>query len=115
MLNGDFMTDHLQISTTTSTAAEAESIANALVEQRLAACVQIVPQVKSIYRWQGKIEHAEEWLCLIKTQRSLLPKVEAEICRLHAYDCPEVIAVAIEAGSEAYLKWLDEQLTAHSD
>jgi len=104
------MTDYLQLSTTTATAQQAEEIAKALVEQRLAACVQIIPQVRSVYRWQGKIEQADEWLCLVKTHRSLLSQVEAEICQRHSYECPELIAVPVEAGSAAYLEWLGKQL-----
>ncbi len=104
------MTEYVQLSTTTSTANEAEAIATALVELRLAACVQIVPQVRSIYRWQGKIEQADEWLCLVKTHRSLLPQVEAAVGRRHSYECPEIVVVAIETGSSAYLKWLGEQI-----
>jgi len=103
-------TDYVLLSTTTSSATEAEHIAQALVEKRLAACVQIVPQVRSIYRWQDKIEKSDEWLCLAKTRRSLLPQAEAEITQLHSYDCPELITVPIEASSAAYLAWLDEQL-----
>jgi len=104
------MTDYVQLSTTTSTADEAEAIATALVDLRLAACVQILPQVRSVYRWQGKVEQANEWLCLVKTHRRLLPQVEAEIGRRHSYECPEIVAVSIEAGSTAYLQWLSEQL-----
>ncbi len=104
------MTDYVQLSTTTSSSDEAEAIATSLVELRLAACVQILPQVRSVYRWQGKVEQADEWLCLVKTHRRLLPQVEAEIGRLHSYECPEIVAVAIEAGSAAYLQWLGEQL-----
>lgn len=104
------MTDYLQVSTTAATADEAERIAAVLVEQRLAACVQIIPQLRSVYRWQGKVEQANEWLCLIKTRRSLFDEVEAEIRRLHSYDCPEIIAVTIERGNEDYLRWLGEQL-----
>ena len=106
------MTDYMQLSTTTATAEEAQQIATALVEMRLAACVQIIPQVRSVYRWQGKVEQADEWMCLVKTRRSLLPQVEAEIGRWHSYECPELIAVSIEAGSVAYLNWLGEQLEA---
>ncbi len=98
------MTEYVQLSTTTATVEEAEEIATALVEQRLAACVQIIPQVRSVYRWQGKVEQADEWLCLVKTRRSLLPQVEAEIGRRHSYECPELIAVSIEAGSVAYFE-----------
>lgn len=104
------MTDYLQLSTTTATAQQAEDIAIALVQQRLAACVQIIPHVQSVYRWQGKIEQADEWLCLVKTHRSLLSQVEAEIRQRHSYECPEVIAVPVEAGSGAYLEWLGKQL-----
>jgi len=104
------MTDYLQVSTTAATASEAERIATTLVEKRLAACVQIIPHVSSVYRWQGKVEQAKEWLCLAKTRRSRLPQVEAEICQLHGYECPEIIAVTIEGGSSNYLSWLDEQL-----
>ena len=104
------MTEYVQISTTTSTADEAKAIASGLVEQRLAACVQIIPQVSSIYRWQGKVEQADEWLCLVKTHRRLLSQVEAEISRLHSYECPEIVVVTIELGSAAYLAWLGDQL-----
>ena len=104
------MTDFVLVSTTTASAAEAEQIATALVEQRLAACVQIIPQVQSVYRWEGKIEQSDERLCLAKTRRSLLSQVEAEIIRQHSYECPEIIAVPIEAGSLGYLQWLESQL-----
>ena len=106
------MTDFLQVSTTTSSVEEAQQIATALVEQRLAACVQMIPQVLSVYRWEGTIEQANEWLCVAKTRRSLLSQVEAEILRLHSYDCPEFVAVSIEGGSSGYLQWLDSQLTS---
>ena len=106
------MTDFVQVSTTTASAAEAEQIATALVEQHLAACVQIIPQIRSVYRWEGKIEQSDEQLCLIKTRRSLLPQVEAEVIRWHAYQCPEFITVPIEAVSPGYLQWLEVQLPA---
>lgn len=104
------MTDFVQVSTTTASAAEAEQIATALVEQHLAACVQIIPQIRSVYCWEGKIEHSDEQLCLIKTRRSLVPQVEAEVIRCHAYQCPEIITVPIEAVSPSYLQWLELQL-----
>ena len=102
------MTDFVILSTTTGSSEEAEQIAAALVEQRLAACVQILPQVRSIYRWQDKIENSEEHLCLVKTRRSLVPQVEAEITKRHSYDCPEIVAMPIESASKSYLWWLDE-------
>jgi len=104
------MTEAIQISTTTETRAQAENIAQALVERRLAACVQITGPIRSVYRWQEKVEHADEWLCTVKTCKSLFAEVEAAICQLHSYQCPEILAVPIVAGSAAYLDWLGAQL-----
>lgn len=104
------MTDFVLLSTTTDSSEEAEKIATSLIEQRLAACVQIVPQVRSVYRWQEKIERSDEWLCLVKTRRTLAERVETVIAEQHSYDCPEVIVVPIESGSAAYLQWLDAQI-----
>ncbi len=104
------MTDFIQVSTTTETEQAAQEIATALVEQRLAACVQVSGPIKSVYRWQDKVQRSQEWLCTAKTLASLFPKVERAIRELHAYECPEIIAVPIVDGSEAYLTWLAEQL-----
>jgi periplasmic divalent cation tolerance protein len=104
------MSNFLQISTAAGSRDEAERLARALVERRLAGCVQIVGPVRSVYRWQGAIEEADEWLCLIKTAAEQFPAVEAAIRELHSYECPEVIATPIVAGSDAYLHWLAEQL-----
>jgi periplasmic divalent cation tolerance protein len=104
------MTEFLQIKTSVGSGQEAEDIAEALVERRLAACVQIVGPVQSVYRWQGEVERAEEWLCLAKTTRAQWSAVEAAIRELHSYECPEVIATAIAAGSKGYLQWLAEQV-----
>ena len=104
------MTEYLQISTTTETEQQARAIAEALVQRRLAACVQVIGPMRSIYRWQGAVEQAEEWLCTAKTRASLFAQVEAAVGKLHSYDCPEIIAVPIVDGSTAYLKWLGEQL-----
>jgi periplasmic divalent cation tolerance protein len=103
------MSDFLQVTTTAGTRAEAERIGEELVDRRLAGCVQIVGPIRSIYRWEGKVERAEEWLCLIKTSREQYSAVEGAIRSLHPYDCPEVIAAPIEFGSSAYLAWLAEQ------
>jgi periplasmic divalent cation tolerance protein len=105
------MTDALQIVTTTANKADAERIAQGLVERRLAACVQIGGPIKSCYRWQGQIETAEEWVCTIKTRHSHYGQVEAAIRELHPYEMPEILATPIVAGSQAYLAWLDEQTT----
>jgi periplasmic divalent cation tolerance protein len=102
--------DFLQVTTTTSSGDEADRIAVALVERRLAACVQVVGPVHSVYRWQGQVDRAEEWQCLIKTTRAAYAAVEAAIRELHSYECPEVIATPIECGSADYLRWLAEQV-----
>ena len=102
--------DFLQITTTTADRDEAERIAAALVERRLAACVQIVGPIRSIYRWQGEVERADEWLCLIKATREAFPAVETAIHELHSYECPEVIATPIVDGSTDYLRWLGDQI-----
>jgi len=96
--------------TTTETKEEAEKIAQYLVEQKLAACVQITGPITSIYRWKGKVEKAQEWLCLIKTREELYDKVETAIKKLHSYETPEIFAVPIIKGSSEYLSWLDDVL-----
>lgn len=104
------MTDAIQVVTTTSNKEEAEKIAEALVGQRLAACVQIGGPITSIYRWQDNIERGEEWLCTIKTRNSHFAAVEAAIRQLHSYDEPEILATPIVAGSRGYLDWLAREL-----
>ena len=105
------MKAYIQISTTTETKEQAQKIAKYLVEQKLAACVQISGPIESIYRWKGKVETANEYLCLIKTRESLFGLVEAAIKQLHPYETPEIIAVPIIKGSREYWKWLDEEIT----
>src|SRR6267154_6200776 len=100
------MTDKRIVLTTAGSGEEAQTIARHLVEKRLAACVNIIPQIESIYRWQGKVESAREWLLLIKTTAEQFEKVRDAIRELHSYDLPECIAVAIEDGSPEYLRWL---------
>jgi len=90
---------------------EAERLAHALVHKRLAACVNILQTpVKSIYRWEGRVETAKEFLLLIKTSRANFPALSREIQKLHSYDTPEIIALPITAGSPAYLRWLTDSL-----
>jgi periplasmic divalent cation tolerance protein len=105
------MKSYIQISTTTETKEQAQKIAQYLVEQKLAACVQITGPIESTYRWKGKVENAQEWLCLIKTRDSLFKKVETAIKKLHPYETPEIIAVPINKGSKEYLNWLDDELS----
>jgi periplasmic divalent cation tolerance protein len=104
------MLDKIVLVTTCESVAEADKIASALVENRLAACVNILPGVSSVYRWKGTVERASEIILLIKTSRPLLAQVQAEIERLHSYELPEVIALQIVDGSERYLEWLDQGL-----
>ena len=103
------MKSYIQITTTTETKEQAENIAQHLVEAKLAACVQIVGPITSIYRWRGKVENAQEWLCLIKTQDDLYNKVEVAIKNQHPYETPEIIAVPIVKGSKEYLQWISEE------
>ena len=104
------MKSYIQITTTTETKEQAENIAQHLVETKLAACVQILGPITSIYRWKGKVENAQEWLCLIKTRDNLYAKVEAAIKSVHSYETPEIIAVPIIKGSKEYLHWIDDEL-----
>ncbi len=92
--------------TTTETPQQAEQIAQLLVEAELAACVQILPPMTSIYRWQGKVEQATETLLLIKTLRETYPALEAALKTHHPYQTPEIIALPVDAGSAEYLNWL---------
>lgn len=103
------MTDKRIVLSTAGSGEEARKIAQHLVEHKLAACVNIVPQVESIYRWQGKVESAREWLLLVKTTVDQFEKVRDAIRELHSYDVPECIAVAIEDGSPEYLRRLGEE------
>ena len=100
------MTDKKIVLTTAGSAEEARKIAEALVQRRLAACVNIVPQIESIYRWQGKIESAREWLLIVKTTGGCYERVRAAISELHSYELPECIMLEIAEGDQKYLDWL---------
>ena len=107
------MTDKIVVLVTCGRAPEAKRIARRLVQQRLAACVNVLDaKVHSTYRWKGKVETAAEHLLLIKSSGKLLPRIRREIERLHSYDVPEVIALPIADGSPAYLAWLADCLRA---
>jgi periplasmic divalent cation tolerance protein len=88
---------------------EADSIASTLVNERLAACVNILPPVQSVYRWQGAVERADEILLVIKTTAARFSALRDRIQAIHSYDTPEIIAIEAAAGSERYLTWLGEQ------
>jgi len=104
------LTDKRIVLTTTGSEDEARKIAHALVDRQLAACVNIVLQIESVYRWQGKVESAREWLLLIKTSAEKFSAVRDAIRELHSYDLPECIALAIEDGSPGYLQWIADSV-----
>lgn len=102
------MNEFVQVMTTTQRKEDAQRIAEVLVEKRLAACVQIVGPITSLFRWQGQIESVEEWQCHIKTRAALYEDVEREVRANHPYEVPEILALPIVAGSRDYLAWLRE-------
>jgi len=104
------VTDYIQVLTAAGSEEEAERISAALVERRLAACVQVIGPIASRYRWQGKVEHGQEWLCLAKTEASRYDELEAAIRELHSYEQPEIVATPIVAGSKGYLEWVSDNL-----
>ena len=91
---------------TAANGEEAARLADLLIGAHLAACVQILPEIESVYRWEGKIERQAETLLLAKTTRSKFEELEREVRALHSYDTPEIIALPIVAGSTRYLEWL---------
>src|SRR5665213_196435 len=108
----DEMTDKIVVLSTCGSAEEAERLARLLLEARLAACVSVIMQVRSFYRWQGKIEDADEWLLIVKTSRELFTDVSRLIGASHSYELPEVLALPVADGSPAYLKWFDGELAS---
>ncbi len=104
------MTDKRLVLTTCGSLEEARSIAQTLVERQLAACVNITPQVESVFRWHGEIETAAEWLLVIKTTAEAFDRLREALAELHSYELPECIEIAIEDGSAAYLEWIGESV-----
>jgi len=102
------MTDKRIVLTTCGSLEEARKIAHACIERRLAACVNIVPQIESVYRWQGKVETATEWLVVIKTTAGMFARLRDALHELHSYETPECIAIGVEDGSASYLEWIAE-------
>jgi periplasmic divalent cation tolerance protein len=102
------MVDALEVHVTMPDSARASALARALIDEGLAACVNIVPGVKSVYRWDGRMQEDEEVLCLIKTRPSAFDRARARILQLHPYEVPEILAFAVADGSPAYLAWLRE-------
>ena len=104
------MSKHLQVVTAVDTEEKAQEIARALVERRLAACAQVLGPITSTYRWQGQVETAQEWLCILKTREELYEELEQTLRSIHPYEVPEILATPVAAGNPAYLAWLDETL-----
>lgn len=104
------MTDKILVLTTCAAEADAERLARALLDARLAACVNVVPGVRSFYHWKGDIESAAEFMLIVKTSRDLFPALCVEVEKLHPYEVPELLALPVLAGAENYLSWLQANL-----
>jgi periplasmic divalent cation tolerance protein len=102
------MSEAIVVLVTCGSEEQAANIANSLVEERLAACVNIISPVRSIYRWEGKSWDEKEWVVVIKTQKKRFQDLEKKVKSLHSYSVPEIIALPIIEGSAPYLKWLGE-------
>jgi periplasmic divalent cation tolerance protein len=100
------MAEYVQVLTTVGSEEEAAKVGAALLEQRLAACVQTIGPIMSRYRWQGELEEEREWQLLAKTEADLYPEVEAAIRAAHSYEEPEILAIPVLAGSRGYLDWI---------
>lgn len=101
---------HIVVFVTASNKKEAARIAQGLVKNKLAACVNIIAKVESLFWWQGKASRAKEVLLVVKSQKKMLPKIIKLVRSLHSYDCPEVIALPIIGGYKNYLDWIDESV-----
>jgi len=106
------MTDKIVVLSTCDSEEQAKELARHLVESRLAACVNILPSARSVYRWKDKVEDAEEWLLVIKSRRDRFNALRDALVQMHTYEVPEVIALPVVDGSEAYLAWLDREVTS---
>ena len=104
--------DYIMVLTTCNSSETSSLIAETLISNKLAACVNIIKGVESVYQWQGKIEHDKEILLIIKTRESLFSQVEQTIQELHSYELPEIIAVPIKTGEKNYLNWIQSATLA---
>ena len=103
------MTDCCQVATTVATESAAAALSEVLVNERLAACVQVIFLIRSLYRWKGAVERSTEWLCLAKTAGTRLPALCDRIRSLHTYEQPEIVATPIIAGDAGYLEWVKRE------
>lgn len=104
------MEEFVAVLVTVGSAREGERISRALVEERLAACVNRVGSIRSVYRWRGQVEESEEELLIIKTRKEVFVRLKERVQALHSYEVPEIIALPILTGNENYLRWLSKQL-----
>jgi periplasmic divalent cation tolerance protein len=104
------VTDAVVVLVTAPTAEKAAELARAVVEEKLAACGNVLPGVRSIYRWKGTVQEEGEALLVLKTQRRCFPELRDRILALHPYEVPEVLALPVEAGAEAYLDWIAQSM-----
>lgn len=106
------MNEYIQVFTTTENKDDAKKITRDLVEKRLVACAQVFGPIMSTYRWKGKIEEEEEWLCILKSRYENYEKLEESIKSIHPYEEPEILALPVVKGSRGYLEWMDRQMKA---
>jgi periplasmic divalent cation tolerance protein len=106
------MTNYVQLITTMARRDEAEQMAQSVVDAHLAACVQIVGPITSVYRWQGKVETDEEWQCVMKSRQDVLPRLVEAVRRMHPYQVPEILVLPILWGSPEYLAWVDSEVNS---
>ena len=104
------MSEKLVVLMTAGSQEEAERIAQALVAEMLAACVNLIPAVTSVYRWEGQVQSDQEWLLVAKSRRDVLDDLVRRVQALHSYDVPEIIALPLVGGSDAYLRWVDREV-----
>lgn len=101
--------DVLQVTISAESREQAGALAGTLLDRRLAACVQVVGPVESRYWWEGTLETSTEWLCVVKTTVERYDELEAAVRHVHSYEVPEILAVPVVRGSQAYLRWVDEE------
>ena len=104
------MPERVVVLMTAGSQEEADRIANALVAEMLAACVNVLPGVTSVYRWEGEVQRDQEWLLVAKSTREVLDDLVRRVQALHSYDLPEIIALPVVGGSEGYLRWIDGEV-----
>lgn len=115
VIDANDVNEAIVVFVTTANSEEAAQLAEMLVRQRLAACVQILPEIESVYRWQGKIERQKEVLLIAKTTKSKFEELEAKVRAIHSYETPEIVALPLIAGSPPYLEWLNSSVNADAE